>query len=291
MAERRATNKYYPPDWDPSKGSANTYQKSHHLRQRARKINEGILVVRFEMPFGIICSGCEKFIGMGVRYNAEKTKTGKYYTTQIYKFKMKCHLCDNHFEIETDPSKFDYKILAGARKQVRYDRADESEHVETKTESSSKVDDSCDLVQSDDAMSRLEKRVEDRIQTESIVSSLKELKEWRVKHDESFTNNQILRAQYREKRRNKRLERQQKEHREKLDIIKRNHAKTMNLDSRKKRYMNMSIFSTRFQSETGVASSSSTNDTTRDDLRPKLEATSSHHTTPIDRPVNIKKET
>ena len=40
---------------------------------------------------------------IGVRYNAEKKKVGNYYTTPIYRFRMKCHLCDNHFEIETDP--------------------------------------------------------------------------------------------------------------------------------------------------------------------------------------------
>lgn len=58
---------------------------------------------RFEMPYNIWCGGCNSHIGMGVRYNAEKTKTGMYYTTPIYKFRMKCHLCDNHFEIQTDP--------------------------------------------------------------------------------------------------------------------------------------------------------------------------------------------
>ena len=55
------------------------------------------------MPYNIWCGGCEKHIGMGVRYNAEKTKVGMYYTTPIYKFRMKCHLCDNYFEIQTDP--------------------------------------------------------------------------------------------------------------------------------------------------------------------------------------------
>ena len=40
---------------------------------------------------------------LGVRYNAEKKRVGNYYTTPIYRFRMKCHLCDNHFEIETDP--------------------------------------------------------------------------------------------------------------------------------------------------------------------------------------------
>ena len=61
-------------------------------------------VSRFEMPYNIWCEGCNNHVAMGVRYNAEKSKIGMYYTTPIYKFRMKCHLCDNHFEIKTDPA-------------------------------------------------------------------------------------------------------------------------------------------------------------------------------------------
>ena len=62
-----------------------------------------LLVSRFELPYNIWCNGCGSHVGMGVRYNAEKTKVGNYYSTPIYKFRMKCHLCDSHFEIQTDP--------------------------------------------------------------------------------------------------------------------------------------------------------------------------------------------
>ena len=55
------------------------------------------------MPYNIWCSGCGSHIGMGVRFNADKTQVGKYYSTPIFKFRMKCHLCDNYFEIQTDP--------------------------------------------------------------------------------------------------------------------------------------------------------------------------------------------
>lgn len=55
------------------------------------------------MPYNIWCDGCGNHIGMGVRYNAEKKKVGMYYTTPIYQFRMKCHLCNNHFEMKTDP--------------------------------------------------------------------------------------------------------------------------------------------------------------------------------------------
>jgi len=40
---------------------------------------------------------------MGVRYNAEKKKVGNYYSTPIFSFRCKCHLCDGWFEIQTDP--------------------------------------------------------------------------------------------------------------------------------------------------------------------------------------------
>jgi len=38
---------------------------------------------------------------MGVRYNAEKKKIGNYFSTPIYSFRCKCHLCDNWFTVVT----------------------------------------------------------------------------------------------------------------------------------------------------------------------------------------------
>uniref|UniRef100_A0A3Q1FZB4 Probable splicing factor YJU2B n=1 Tax=Acanthochromis polyacanthus TaxID=80966 RepID=A0A3Q1FZB4_9TELE len=64
--ERKGTNKYYPPDFDPAKhGSLNGYHKTHALRERARKLSQGILIIRFEMPYNIWCDGCKNHIGMG----------------------------------------------------------------------------------------------------------------------------------------------------------------------------------------------------------------------------------
>lgn len=57
----------------------------------------------FEMPFNIWCNGCQAHIGKGVRYNAEKKSVGKYFSTKIWNFRMKCHLCDNYIEVQTDP--------------------------------------------------------------------------------------------------------------------------------------------------------------------------------------------
>ncbi|OMJ27654.1 Coiled-coil domain-containing protein [Smittium culicis] len=65
MAERKSVNKYYPPDWEPSKGSINKFIGHHPLRDRAKKLDQGILIIRFEMPFNIWCGGCDAMIATG----------------------------------------------------------------------------------------------------------------------------------------------------------------------------------------------------------------------------------
>jgi len=111
-------NRYFPPDFDPQKhGTLNAYHGKHALGDRARKIDKGILIVRFELPFNIWCGTCNNHIGMGVRYNAEKKKVGNYYSTPIWSFRCKCHLCDGWFEIQTDPKNTAYVVVSGARKQ------------------------------------------------------------------------------------------------------------------------------------------------------------------------------
>ncbi|KAI1297782.1 hypothetical protein EDD11_006930 [Mortierella claussenii] len=133
MADRKATNKYYPPDWDPSKGSINTYVGQHPLRERARKLDQGILVVRFELPYNIWCNQCNNSIAKGVRFNAEKKKIGNYYSTPILSFRMKCHLCSNWFEIQTDPKNALYLVTAGARKKDEDFSASDIETIELDT--------------------------------------------------------------------------------------------------------------------------------------------------------------
>ena len=68
------------------------------------------LSIRFEMPYNIWCNTCGNHIGMGVRYNAEKTKIGNYFTTPILQFRMKCHLCVGYIEIKTDPKVSDVNV-------------------------------------------------------------------------------------------------------------------------------------------------------------------------------------
>ena len=195
MGERKGTNLYYPPDYDPRVGGLNKFLGTHALRERARKLHMGILIIRFEMPYNIWCEGCGNHIGMGVRYNAEKKKIGMYFSTPLYQFRMKCHLCDNHFEIKTDPANLDYVIVSGARRQEnRWDPKDNEQVVpETKEVS-------CRLY--DDAMYKLEHGIEDKKVAKSRDSSLESaiaLNEATWKDD--YTSNCALRSAFRTRKR------------------------------------------------------------------------------------------
>ncbi|GJN93474.1 hypothetical protein Rhopal_006531-T1 [Rhodotorula paludigena] len=124
-------NKYYPPDYEPDKHkSLNSYHGKHALGKRAHKIDQGILVVRFELPYNIWCGHCNAHVGQGVRYNAEKQKVGNYYSTPIYAFRFKCHLCSGRVEIRTDPQNTRYVVTEGARqKNEEWDPAENGQIV------------------------------------------------------------------------------------------------------------------------------------------------------------------
>jgi coiled-coil domain-containing protein 130 len=108
--------RYYPPDTS----NAPTFNASSHpLGKRANKSSQGILTVRFELPFAVWCDHCTPaaIVGQGVRFNAEKKRVGKYYSTPIWSFRMKHSACGAWWEIQTDPKNADYVVVDGARKR------------------------------------------------------------------------------------------------------------------------------------------------------------------------------
>ncbi|XP_019125466.2 putative splicing factor YJU2B [Larimichthys crocea] len=191
MGERKGTNKYYPPDFDPAKhGSLNGYHKTHALRERARKLSQGILIIRFEMPYNIWCDGCKNHIGMGVRYNAEKKKVGNYYTTPIYRFRMKCHLCVNYIEMQTDPATCDYVIVSGAsRKEERWDMAENEQILTTERAEKEKLE--------TDAMFKLDHGGKDKEKLKKALPSLSEIQDHQSGWKDDFQLNSTLRRKFR----------------------------------------------------------------------------------------------
>jgi len=184
---------YYPPDYDPRKGGLNKWQGTHALRERARKLHLGILIIRFEMPYNIWCEGCGNHIGMGVRYNAQKTKVGMYYTTPVYQFRMKCHLCDNHFEIKTDPGNLDYEIVSGARRQEKRFKAEDNGTV---------VPDEKDKIHklASDEMFKLEHGDTDKGKGEASRPVIKKIYEIQDRSRDDYEANKALRSAMRVKR-------------------------------------------------------------------------------------------
>ncbi|MBW0475822.1 hypothetical protein O181_015537 [Austropuccinia psidii MF-1] len=186
-------NRYYPPDFDPQKhDTLNNYHGKHALGDRARKIDQGILITRFELPFNIWCGSCEAHIGMGVRYNAEKKKVGMYYSTPIYSFRCKCHLCGNWFEIRTDPKNTRYVVENGARqKNEDWDEVDNGGIVLNRKEDG----------ESSDPFSQVEKKTNDQLAALATKDRLEELMEFsEARNSDPFTLSQRLRKTFRQEK-------------------------------------------------------------------------------------------
>lgn len=194
MGERKGQNKYYPPDYDPKIGGLNKFLGTHALRERAKKIHLGILIIRFEMPYNIWCDGCKNHIGMGVRYNAEKSKIGMYYSTPVYQFRMKCHLCDNYIVMKTDPGNLDYEVVSGARRQEnRWDPTENGQLVPDAKEVQHKL--------FDDPMYKLEHVANDTKKSEDAKPRLYNL--YARNHDvwdDNYTANCKLRTAFRQRK-------------------------------------------------------------------------------------------
>lgn len=118
MGERKATNKYYPPNFDHDKGSLN-YQKrkeksSGILPTNAKKKPK---TVRFEMPFDVWCTNCNRIITKGSRFNADKHSAGEYLSTTLWNFLMNCEFCKSQIIIKTDPENRTYKCIEGVKQK------------------------------------------------------------------------------------------------------------------------------------------------------------------------------
>jgi coiled-coil domain-containing protein 130 len=113
--------KYVPPEQEGVL-SGNAVNKKHALGARASKISQGILTVRFELPFAIWCASCPQptIIGQGVRFNAQKRKVGQYHSTPVLAFRFRHPACGGDIEVRTDPAAGDYVVAEGARRRAEH---------------------------------------------------------------------------------------------------------------------------------------------------------------------------
>jgi len=97
-------NKYYPPDFDPSK-----IPKSKEKRNAT-------FAIRLMAPCNMRCTTCGEYIYKGRKFNARKEDVDdmNYLGLRIYRFYIKCTACVSEICFRTDPETTDYVLEAGA---------------------------------------------------------------------------------------------------------------------------------------------------------------------------------
>jgi hypothetical protein len=103
MSERKVLNKYFPPDFDPSK------------IPRMKKPKDRQEQIRLMAPFSMRCNTCGEYIYAGKKFNGRKeTVQGEvYYGIKIFRFYIKCPVCSSEITFKTDPKNADYTVEHG----------------------------------------------------------------------------------------------------------------------------------------------------------------------------------
>jgi len=97
-------NKYFPPDYDPSK------------IKRRKGGKDPQMTIRLMAPFSMRCNKCGEYVWKGKKFNARKeTAVGEeYYGIKIFRFYIKCTHCSSEITFKTDPKNADYVCEHGA---------------------------------------------------------------------------------------------------------------------------------------------------------------------------------
>ena len=187
LAAARADNFYFPPEWRPEMGGISKFQGSKGANQY-----EQYGIIRYELPFDAWCLKCNRHMCKGLRFNAKKDKIGKYFSTTLYSFTMKCYNCQQQFVIKTDPEHRSYDFAEGLRKMEQDFTPDEGDSLLQTT--SEEVKEA--LV--NDPMFRLQYDKEGKIKADiakGTIEDLIDLKDVTTKND--IDANRLLRRKHR----------------------------------------------------------------------------------------------
>lgn len=111
MSERKAINKYYPPDFNPLEAENALRKTSKKLKTKQRDA----ITIRLMTPFSIRCSKCSEYIAKSRKFNGKKEALPEKYldTVKIYRLSIKCPRCNNMISFRTDPKTADYVMECG----------------------------------------------------------------------------------------------------------------------------------------------------------------------------------
>ncbi|GAB0098586.1 Splicing factor YJU2 [Sergentomyia squamirostris] len=159
MSERKVLNKYYPPDFDPSKIPRMKLAKNRQY------------TVRLMAPFNMRCVTCGEYIYKGKKFNARKedVENETYLGIRIYRFYIKCTRCLQEISFKTDPRNTDYEIEAGATRNFMALKLAE--------EQAKKEEDELREEEANNPMKLLENRTQQSRNEIELLESLEELKD------------------------------------------------------------------------------------------------------------------
>ncbi|CAO4370121.1 unnamed protein product [Caenorhabditis nigoni] len=156
--ERKVFQKYYPPDFDPSKIPRAKGQRNRQFVQRVMT------------PFNMQCNTCHEYIYKGKKFNMKReTAEGESYLgLKIFRFYFRCPNCLAEITFKTDLENCDYQNEHGATRlfeavklyQDQQKQADEQEAEDAK-----------------DPMKMLEKRTMQSRQEMEEMGNLEDLQE------------------------------------------------------------------------------------------------------------------
>ncbi|KAH0514830.1 Coiled-coil domain-containing protein 94 [Microtus ochrogaster] len=153
MSERKVLNKYYPPDFDPSKIPKLKLPKYRQY------------VVRLMAPFNMRCKTCGEYIYKGKKFNARKeiVQNEAYLDLPIFRFYIKCTRCLAEITFKTDPENTNYTVEHGATRNFQAEKLLEEEE-------------KCVQKELNNPMKVLEKRTKDWKLEIVVPENLQELK-------------------------------------------------------------------------------------------------------------------
>ncbi|XP_046732579.1 splicing factor YJU2-like isoform X2 [Silurus meridionalis] len=159
MSERKVLNKYYPPDFDPSK------------IPKLKRPKDRQYVVRLMAPFNMRCKTCGEYIYKGRKFNARKetVQNELYLGVPIFRFYIKCTICLAEITFKTDPENTDYIMEHGATRNFQAEKLieEEEKRIQQKREEE----------ELNNPIKVLENRTRDSRLEMKVLENLQELKE------------------------------------------------------------------------------------------------------------------
>uniref|UniRef100_A0A914YPJ7 Splicing factor YJU2 n=1 Tax=Panagrolaimus superbus TaxID=310955 RepID=A0A914YPJ7_9BILA len=156
--ERKVFQKYYPPDYDPSK------------LPKAKGVKNRQFVQRVMAPYNMQCNTCHEYIYKGKKFNMRReTAEGENYLgLRLFRFYFRCPNCLAEISFKTDLENCDYQQEHGATRLF-----DAFKHYQEQA----KKDEAEEEAEKADAMKMLEKRTKMSKKEMQAVGELEEIQE------------------------------------------------------------------------------------------------------------------